>query len=219
VAKKAKIAPGWTPTLSWPPLSVKDALQLIVRKSDVGPKDAQILLVKACASKRVRSCYLAIFEGPATVTAQSPYMDSYLADESLNTVMVGTIAIDPRRMQFEYRTIDPKEWDRATVPSSSIDLTDGTFRAGDVQGSIGINATDLCRWLARRPRGPQAGTVGYAEADRALFSEITRLIREGKARSPTDAVNLLMKAGKEIPGYGLEGNRVKRVVKAYLAEN
>jgi hypothetical protein len=69
----------------------------------------------------------------------------------------------------------------------------------------------------RRPRrGPVPGTVSrYAAADRALFDEITRLIRDG-AGSATAAALQLAIAGK-VAGTGIPESRAARLVKAYKA--
>lgn len=91
--------------LSWPPrseewwLNIKDVLKTIVSESNVGPQEAQRLLVEACASNRVRSRYLAIWEGPPDTTPR-PYMDGYLAGlnrENRNAVLAGTQFIDRAR--------------------------------------------------------------------------------------------------------------------------
>jgi hypothetical protein len=216
--------------LSWPPsrstsdeywLNIEKTLQAIVNKSNVGPQEAQSLLIEACASTRVRSRYLAISEGPSSKPLP-PYMDAYLADqdrENPNTVMVGTKLIDPRRMKLEYRTVDPGEWNRGTVPGGSIDLIAGIFRTGDTQGPIEINAADLrrWRWLGRRPRGPRTGTVArYAEADRKLFPELARLMSE-RMTSATEAAHVLAADGK-IAGSGTADSRARRLAKAYLAK-
>jgi hypothetical protein len=120
-------------------------------------------------------------------------------------------------MRMEYRTIAPSGWKVAAVAGST-DFTTGAFRGDDAQGPIWINAADLIRWrwLKRRPRGPKAGTVArYAEADRALFSEIRRLMQERKI-SATKAAQVLAENGK-IAGAGTDDSRARRLTKAYIA--
>jgi hypothetical protein len=72
---------------------------------------------------------------------------------------------------------------------------------------------------AKRPRrGPVPGTVcRYATADRALFDEMTRLIRDGVG-SATAAAQQLAEAGK-VAGTGISTpkSRAARLVKAYKA--
>jgi hypothetical protein len=171
-------------------LHFSEALDKIVRERDISLESAKKLLVKACASKRVRSRYLS------------------------------WLAIDPQRIQQSHHQIHPGEWDGSVVPVGVVDLATGTFRAvfGDnSQGPIEISANELNLWLARPGKGPKAGTVSrYAISDQALFSRITRLIHDGKAASPTEAARLLVEDGL-VAGAGTEDSRARRLAKAYLA--
>ena len=76
------------------------------------------------------------------------------------------------------------------------------------------------RWLRsayKLPRGPARGTTGYQEADRELFSEISRLIKRG-ARSPYGAALKLVDAGK-VAGEGTDrGSKARRLSKLYRKE-
>ncbi len=198
-------------------IGIKDALDMIVRQRDVGAKEAKVLLVKACSSTKVRSRYFAIWEGPSA-EYDHPYLDRHLADldektrNSLIRIKVGGKFIDLRRMQLIRRAIHPSKW--RDEQAGSIDLATGAFRAEDTEGSIEIHANELSRWLARPAKGPVPGTLSrFAEADRALFPEIARLMRE-KMISATEAAWRLVLDGK-VAGRGNENSRVRRVVRAY----
>jgi hypothetical protein len=70
----------------------------------------------------------------------------------------------------------------------------------------------MARWIEpfkrRGRRGPVPGTVKrYAAANRVLFDEITRLIRDG-ARSATAAAQQLANDGK-VAGTGDPKNRIQ----------
>jgi hypothetical protein len=65
-------------------------------------------------------------------------------------------------------------------------------------------------------RGPKRGMIDrYSALDRALFSEIETLRRQG--RSPTEAAQQLFSGGK-IAGGGSARTKVRRLVAAYLRE-
>ena len=199
-------------------LSIKEALGKIVRVREVGPREAEILLLTACRSRRVRSRYLAFWEGRTIVTAGNSYLDLYLADlddKPRSSVQLGEDLVDPRRLRMEYRAIHASMWDVDQPPQPGfVDLKTGIFRAEDAQGSIQIHAHDLNRWLARPPKGPAPGTVSrYAEADQALFPEIARLMSEKKI-STTEAARRLMLEGKVV-GRGSDESRVRRLARAY----
>jgi hypothetical protein len=208
---RLKGAEGTTPSAeNW--LSVRDALDMIMRKRNAGPKAAQEFLIKAC-SRKVRSRYIALWEGPPTVTTQNPYRDRYLADldnKSRNALglMVGTKLVDPLRLKMEYRVIELGKW-----AGSSIDFASGTYRIDDVEFPIEVNANDLRKQLARPSRGPKPGTTGYDNGP--LLSKMAALLVAGKASSATDALRQLLKAGYEIRGRGGEDSRIKRVAKEY----
>jgi hypothetical protein len=201
---------GITPPVEhW--ISHRDALDMIMRKRNAGPKAAQEFLAKAC-SRKVRLRYLAFWEGP-TVTTQNPYRDRFLADlddKSRNAlgVRVGTKLVDPLRLRMECRVIGPGKW-----AGSSIDFATGTYRTDDVEFHVEVNANDLSKQLTRPSRGPKPGTTGYD--NRPLLNEMAALLADGKASSATDALRKLVKAGHEISGRGGEESRIKRVVKEY----
>jgi hypothetical protein len=199
------------PAEEW--VSVRDALDMIMRKRNLGPEDAQEFLIKAC-SRKVRSRYRAFWEGPPT---QNPYLERYLAgldDKSRNALglMAGTKLIDLLRLQMGYRPLEPSKW-----AGSSIDSATGTYRTDDVEvnqsAPVEVNANDLSNQLARPPRGPKPGTTGYDS--RPLLSKMRNLIVDGQASSATDALRQLLKAGHKIGGRGTVESRIKRVVKDY----
>jgi len=198
-------------------IGIKDALDMIVRQRDVGAKNAKVLLVKACSSTKVRSRYLAIWEGPSA-EYDHPYLDRRLADLDEKTrnshirVKVAEKFIDLRRIQLIHRAIHPSKW--RDDQAGSIDLATGAFHAEDTEGSVEIHADELTCWLACPSKGPAPGTVSrYSKADQALFSDITRLMREEKI-SATEAAWRLVLDGK-VARRGTEDSRVRRVVRAY----
>jgi hypothetical protein len=85
--------------------------------------------------------------------------------------------------------------------------------------AILVRRLDFERWLknAHDRRGPRPGTTGYQEADRKLFDCISRLLREGTAKSTYNAALLLAEQGK-IQGGGTPDNKAKRVSGRYLKE-
>jgi hypothetical protein len=83
--------------------------------------------------------------------------------------------------------------------------------------SIVINAADLVEYLKRPCRGPRAGTVSrYTMADRALFPEMARIMRDDHI-SASAAAQRLVEAGK-VAGTGADDSRARRLAKAYRAE-
>jgi hypothetical protein len=92
--------------------------------------------------------------------------------------------------------------------------SDGRY-AGDA--AIQINAADLSAHLKRPRRGPKTGAVSrYAEADRALFDEMHRIIRADKV-SATEAARQLVGADK-VDGIGTDDSKARRLAAAYLAK-
>jgi hypothetical protein len=69
----------------------------------------------------------------------------------------------------------------------------------------------------RRP-GPRPGTVGYREADRALFPELEKLTGSGDATSTDAAARMLAQQGK-IAGGGKVENKAKRLAERFRARN
>ena len=84
--------------------------------------------------------------------------------------------------------------------------------------NIHVNKGDFDRWFRKankNRRGPRSGTTGFREADGKIFSQISRLIRDGKARSPHDAALKLAYDG-QLAGGGTEESKAKRVAGRYL---
>jgi hypothetical protein len=80
-----------------------------------------------------------------------------------------------------------------------------------------INETELTVWLSRRRRGPAAGALArFAAADRALFGDIERTVRERNI-SLTEAVRDLDYKGK-VKGRGTAESRIRRVTRFYKKE-
>lgn len=68
-----------------------------------------------------------------------------------------------------------------------------------------------------KPRGPRPGSIGRFDAsDRALFSEIERLIQR-EHLSPGEAAQKLAGEGK-VAGRGTEESRVRRLARLYRTE-
>ena len=82
-----------------------------------------------------------------------------------------------------------------------------------------VTNADFESWLrkANKRRGPQLGTTGYCDADRKMFPQIRRLVRDGTARSPHGAALMLADQGK-LAGTGKRESLAKRVAGCYLRE-
>ena len=105
-----------------------------------------------------------------------------------------------------------KSWPSIDVNESSIT----TFDFGTLN-HIAISKTDLLKWLSRPRRGPVAGKLSrFGENDRALFSEIERIMKQGK--SVTEAARELDYEGK-VNGRGTPESRVRRLAKLYRKEH
>jgi hypothetical protein len=91
-------------------------------------------------------------------------------------------------------------------------------RANFVEPLVGPLQIVWCEPVLPRPRkGPAPGTVDrYGAADRALYSELKRLMREG--RSATAAARQLADDGK-VAGVGSPESRTRRLANRYLAES
>jgi hypothetical protein len=106
-----------------------------------------------------------------------------------------------------------KSWPSIDVNESSITAFDfGTLN------HIAISKTDLLKWLSRPRRGPVAGKLSrFGNSDRALFSEIERIMKQG-SKSVTEAVRELDYEGK-VNGRGSSEARVRRLAKLYRKEH
>jgi hypothetical protein len=84
---------------------------------------------------------------------------------------------------------------------------------------IYVNVADFENWFRKemKRRGPPSGTTGFRDVDRQLFPEISRLIKQGDARSPYGAAVMLEKAGK-LAGDAAPENKAKRVATLYRKE-
>jgi hypothetical protein len=82
---------------------------------------------------------------------------------------------------------------------------------------IGIIETDLAKLLSRPRRGPVPGKVSrFGDSDRALFSEIEWIMKQGN--SVTEAARELDSKGR-VKGRGGSESRVRRLAKVYLKEH
>jgi hypothetical protein len=84
---------------------------------------------------------------------------------------------------------------------------------------IRVRRADFERWFRKTSeprRGPKSGTTGYVEADRKAFRRISRLMKEGKARSPHGAALMI---ADELSGGGNPQNKAKRVSARYRKEH
>jgi hypothetical protein len=95
------------------------------------------------------------------------------------------------------------------VNESSITILDfGTLN------HITISITDLLKWLSRPRRGPIAGKISrFGESDKALFSKIERIMKEG-SKSVIEAARELDCEGR-VGGRGTSESRVRRLAKIY----
>ena len=117
---------------------------------------------------------------------------------------------------------------RPTLADWLVGFRDSVNRNNDPNGGgrwrflkhIIVRKADFERWLckANKRRGPQSGTTGYQQSDRKMFSHISRLRREGKARSPYSAALILAREDK-LAGTGAAESKAKRVSARYRKEH
>jgi hypothetical protein len=83
-----------------------------------------------------------------------------------------------------------------------------------------VYTADFERWFRKthKRRGPKYGTTGYQASDRKAFPKISRLIKEGKARSPHEAALKLAHEG-EIAGRGTTESKARRVAVLFRQEH
>jgi hypothetical protein len=165
-----------------PWFSVKEALGTIVRFREVGPREAENLLITACRSRRVRSRYLAFWKGRTIVMTGNLYLDRYLADldddKPRTRVQLGEDLIDPRRLQMEYRAIHASRW------------------AVDQPGFI-----DLKGWKKEPSTGAFPAEGQPSDCENFEGDDAAALTRCGKANAPAGC-----------PAYGPVGTRTGRPV-------
>jgi hypothetical protein len=103
--------------------------------------------------------------------------------------------------------------------SSTIDVNMNTIVSQDLGKfeQVAINEPDLVAFLARPRKGPPAGKLArFADADRALFGPIERIMRR-ESKSVTEAVRDLDHERK-VKGRGTSVARVKRLANLYRKE-
>jgi hypothetical protein len=114
---------------------------------------------------------------------------------------------------------------RLRLDENAIDLPDGTrlsVASIDIRGShdaepasANVVAASPAA-TARRKRGPAPGTLDrYGPADRALYGDLERIVREDRV-SITEAATRLADAG--IAGIGTPASRAKRLAERYRSE-
>jgi hypothetical protein len=102
---------------------------------------------------------------------------------------------------------------------STIDVDASSIHALDFGKleHVEINEMELTAWLARPRRGPKAGRLArYAEADRALFGELERVMLKG-SKSLTEAARDL-DYERKVNGRGTSEARVRRLARLYRKE-
>jgi hypothetical protein len=85
---------------------------------------------------------------------------------------------------------------------------------------IYVNVADFENWFRKemKRRGPPSGTTGFRDVDRQLFPEMSRLIKQGKARSAHGAALMLESEGK-LAGKATSENKARRVATLYRKEH
>ena len=81
-----------------------------------------------------------------------------------------------------------------------------------------VRTTDFEQWLRKANksrRGPEYETTGYHASDRKALRRMSRLIKEGKARS---AYGAALKLADELAGDGTPQSKAKRVATLYRKE-
>jgi hypothetical protein len=104
--------------------------------------------------------------------------------------------------------------------SSTIDVNTNAIVSVDLDKfeNVAINEPDLAAWLTRPRRGPPVGKLArFADADRALFGSIERIMRR-ESKSVTEAVRDLDHERK-VKGRGTSEARVKLLAKLYRKEH
>jgi len=82
-----------------------------------------------------------------------------------------------------------------------------------------VDTADFERWFRKthKRRGPKHDTTGYRASDRKSFPEISRLLEEGKSRSPHDAALKLARENKLV-GRGTPESKARRVAVLFRRE-
>jgi hypothetical protein len=84
---------------------------------------------------------------------------------------------------------------------------------------ITVFIADFERWFHKthKRRGPKHDTTGYRASDRKSFPEISRLLEEGKSRSPHEAALKLAHENK-LAGRGTPESKARRVAVLFRRE-
>jgi hypothetical protein len=172
-------------------VDIERALEMIMSARNIGPENARVVLLEACSSGKVHS----------------RHMEAVVNECGEKMIRISAV---PLAAWKSWPTIN---WPTINVNESSITAFDfGTLN------HIGISTTDLLKWLSRPRRGPVAGKLSrFGESDRALFSEIERIMKEG-SKSATEAARELDCEGK-VNGRGTPESRVRRLAKLYQKEH
>jgi hypothetical protein len=130
------------------------------------------------------------------------------AEPSLPPIRVRDVVVDERRLDELYPEEEGLGPDRKLAEAQAADR-------GDPRRSRAPNGAVT---VARR-RGPKPGTVDrYGEADRALFPEVERIMREDRVTASAAALKLAEGGveGKNVEGFGTPKSRAKRLTGSYL---
>jgi hypothetical protein len=149
-------------------------------------------------------------------------LDPYQADSTLREgCNTGKVRAKHRIASFDGKSIGfvrvrPEVWDLVTEIDADTSTLFSPLHGGTFK-DVRIHRGDLKAWLSPSRRGPAPGAIGrYAADDRALFSEIDRIMKETK-KSVTEAVRQLDYKGN-VKGRGTSESHIRRVVRLYTKE-